>query len=94
MKLHRILDQLNSFEKNSFLKIIDTLLASKPKNAKEIERLLSSGSRDIKSADHQNIAAVFALLEDEFVKHIRTEFLNTSTQFDVPRPSEDDRSWH
>jgi hypothetical protein len=83
MKLNRVLDQLNSFEKNSFLKIIDTLLASKPKNAKEIERILSSGSRDIKNADHENIAAVFALLEDEFVAHIRAEFLNTSSQFDV-----------
>lgn len=83
MKLNRILDQLNSFEKNSFLKIIDTILASKPKNAKEIERVLSSTNRDIKSADHQNIAEVFSLIEDEFMNHIKTEFLNTSSQFDV-----------
>ena len=33
MKLEVILDKLNSFEKNSFLKIIDSLLADKPKNA-------------------------------------------------------------
>jgi RecB family endonuclease NucS len=83
MKLNRILDQLNSFEKNSFLKIIDVLLASKPKNAKEIERILSANNRDIKNADHQNIAAVFNLLEDEFIEHISKEFLNTSSQFDV-----------
>ena len=83
MKLNRILDQLNSFEKNSFLKIIDTILASKPKNTKEIERVLSSTNRDIKSADHQNIAEVFSLIEDEFMNHIKTEFLNTSSQFDV-----------
>lgn len=83
MKLNRILDQLNSFEKNAFLKIIDSLVVSKPKNAKEIERILSGNSRDIKNADHQNITAVFNLLEDEFIEFLNNEFLNTSSQFDI-----------
>lgn len=83
MKLNVILDQLNSFEKNAFLKIIDGLVASKPKKSKDIERILSGNTRDIKNADHQNITAVFNLLEDEFIEHLRNEFLNTSSQFDV-----------
>lgn len=83
MKLNRILDNLNSFEKNAFLKIIDSLVVSKPKNAKEIERILSGNSRDIKNADHQNITAVFNLLEDEFIEFLNNEFLNTSSQFDI-----------
>jgi predicted transcriptional regulator len=38
MKLEKILDTLNSFEKNAFLKIIDSIIANSPKNAIEIEK--------------------------------------------------------
>ncbi len=82
MKLERILDQLNSFEKNAFLKIIDTILAGSPQNQKEVDAILS-GSEGIKNADNQNIAKVFALVEDEFVQRLKDEFLNTSSQLDI-----------
>ncbi len=83
MKLERILDNLNSFEKNSFLKIIDSILVDKPKNAQAIEKLLSDSSRDLKNMDNINISKVFSLVEDEFIDYLREEFINTSSQFDL-----------
>ena len=41
MKLEKILDVLSSFEKNAFLKIIDSIIADDPKNAKKIYKILS-----------------------------------------------------
>lgn len=46
MKLVRILDNVNSLEKNSFLKIIDSIKSSNPKNSKEIDKILSDTSND------------------------------------------------
>ena len=50
MKLERILEKLNSLEKNSFLKIIDNIKSSNPRNSKESGyNKFSSVSRQIKS---------------------------------------------
>lgn len=81
MKLEKILDNLNSFEKNSFIKIIDGIVANKPKNFKEIEKILSSGG--LKDADSLVISKVFALVEEEFSQIIREEFVDTSSQLDI-----------
>lgn len=84
MKLEKILDILNSFEKNAFIKIIDSIVANKPKNGKEIESLLSSSIRTgLKDADNVVIAKVFSLVEDEFSQLIRKEFVDTSSQLDI-----------
>lgn len=83
MKLIKILDQLNSFEKNSFLKIIDALIESESISRRQIDTVLSNGSKDLKSADSMNISQVFDLLEIGFIKHVRSEFANTTSQLDV-----------
>lgn len=83
MKLDKILDNLNSFEKNSFLKIIDNILAEKPKNYKEIEKILSGTSKELKSVDSLNISKVFSLIEDEFMNITKAEFLNSTSQLDI-----------
>jgi hypothetical protein len=83
MKLEKILETLNSFEKNSFLKIIDSILSDKPKNFKEIDKILSETSKDLKSIDNLNISKVFMLLEEEYKDFIRKEFLNTTSQLDI-----------
>ena len=83
MKLEKILDNLNSFEKNSFLKIIDGILASTPKHSKKIDLVLSDTSRDLKNLDSINIVKVFNLIEDEFAEYLKTEFVNTSSQLDI-----------
>ena len=83
MKLEKILDGLNSFEKNSFLKIIDSIIANKPKNAREIDKILSDKSKELKEQDNINVANIFVLVEDEFAEHVRTEFVSTTSQLDI-----------
>ncbi|MBU3981518.1 MAG: hypothetical protein KJ550_05050 [Proteobacteria bacterium] len=83
MKLEKILDTLNSFEKNAFLKIIDSIIANKPKNTIEIEKILSDKSKELKNIDNLNVAKVFILVEDEFAKYVRKEFVNTTSQIDI-----------
>lgn len=83
MKLVKILDQLNSFEKNPFLKIIDSLITNSPGNAAKIESVLSDKTKELKAIDSINITKVFDLVEEEFVDHIRGEFSSSTTQLDI-----------
>lgn len=83
MKLEKILDNLNSLEKNSFLKIIDSLINEKPKNAKEIDKILTDASGDLKAMDSINISRVFNLLADEFTEYLEEQFLNTTSQLGI-----------
>jgi len=83
MKLEKILDNLNSLEKNAFLKIIDGIIVTKPKNAKEIEKILSDPNRELKSMDNAIISKVFRLVEDEFTAIVKEQFMHTTSQIDV-----------
>lgn len=83
MKLERILDSINSLEKNSFLKIVDNIIASSPKKIKEIDKILSGNNNELKSCDNANISKVFNLITDEFTKTIKSEFVNTTSQLDI-----------
>lgn len=83
MKLDKILDLLNSFEKNSFLKILDGILSSRLKNSKEIDKILAETSKDIKSIDSINVAKVFELIKSEFSECVLNEFTNTASQLDI-----------
>lgn len=83
MKLEKILENLNSFEKNPFLKIIDSLIADKPTNTKEIDKIISETSKDLKSIDNINISKVFKLLEGEFSNYLKFEFTHSMSQFDI-----------
>jgi len=83
MKLEKILDNLGSLEKNSFIKIIDSIISKGPKNNKEIDKILSVSDKGLKSVDSQNIAKIFELIEDEYTEIIKCEFINTSSQLDI-----------
>lgn len=83
MKLEKILDNLNSLEKNSFLKIIDNIKSDNPKNSKEIDKILSDSSNNLKGMDSINIAKVFDLIKDEFADTVKAEFVNTTSQLDI-----------
>lgn len=83
MKLEKILDNLNSLEKNSFLKIIDNIKSSTPKNSKEIDKILSDNSTNLKGVDSINIAKIFDLIKDEFAQTVKAEFVNTTSQLDI-----------
>lgn len=83
MKLEKILDTINSFEKNSFLKIIDNILSSNPRNGIEVDKILAETSKDLKNVDNINITKVFNYLHDEFSDYVKCEFVNTSSQLDI-----------
>lgn len=83
MKLEKILDNVNSLEKNSFIKIVDTIKSSNPKNSKEIDTILTESSTDLKNADSINIVKVFNLIKAEFAETVKAEFVNTTSQLDV-----------
>lgn len=83
MKLEKILDKLGSLEKNSFIKIIDHIITKNPKNAKEIEKILSSSDKGLKSVDSLNISNIFSLISKEFTEHLKCEFQESNTQLDI-----------
>ena len=83
MKLEKILDNLNSFEKNSFLKIIDNIYSNNPKNKLAIDKILSENSKDFKNIDNINIVKVFNLVQEEYFEHLATEFVEIDSQLDI-----------
>ena len=84
MKLEKILDNLNSLEKNSFIKIIDNIIANNPKNSKAIDKILADSDKsELKNLDNVVITKIFSLLETEFSQLIKTEFVNISSQLDI-----------
>ncbi|QDO95532.1 hypothetical protein FNB79_16655 [Formosa sediminum] len=83
MKLEKILDKLGSIEKNSFIKIIDNIISKNPRNIKEINKILSSTDKGLKSVDNQNISRIFELTEKEFQEHINCEFQEITSQLDL-----------
>jgi hypothetical protein len=83
MKLEKILDKLGSIEKNSFIKIIDNIISKNPRNTKEIEKILSSSDKGLKSVDNLNVVQIFDLTSEEFRSHISNEFQETNSQLDI-----------
>ena len=82
MKLIDVLNEMNSFEKNSFLKILDNIIANEPKEQKEIDRILSSSDRGLKDTDLKNIVKIFTLLQGEFLEYIENALGNMESQID------------
>lgn len=83
MKLEKILDRLGSIEKNSFIKIIDNIISKNPKNRKEINEILTTSDKGLKSVDSQNISNIFNLISSEFNEYIKSEFQEITSQLDI-----------
>lgn len=83
MKLEYILDNLGFLEKNSFIKVIDSVINRNPKNIKAIDKILINSDKGLKSVDSQNIVKIFSLIEKEFTEVVMAEFVDTSSQLDI-----------
>jgi hypothetical protein len=83
MKLEKILGQLNSFEKNQFLKVLTSIIETPPKKTEEIDKILIDNHKDLKNVDNINIVNVFNLFEDEFTDCVKTKFSEVDSQFDI-----------
>lgn len=82
MKLETILSQLNSFEKNPFLKVLTNIVENSGKKT-EIDKVLINSEKDLKTVDNQNIVTVFNLVEKDFEDYIKAEFVTVDSQLDV-----------
>lgn len=82
MKLIDVLGEMNSFERNSFLKILDNIIANDPKEKKEIDKILSSSDRGLKDTDLNNIVKIFTLLQNEFSEYIEIALGDMESQID------------
>jgi hypothetical protein len=84
MKLERILESLNSLEKNSFIKIIDNIISGTPKNTKTVESLLSNSDQEgLKNLENVAVSKIFSLVEEEYSKEVGKQFLEATSQFDI-----------
>jgi hypothetical protein len=83
MKLEKILGQLNSFEKNQFLKVITGIIETPPKKTEEIDKILINSDKDLKKVDNLNIVTVFNLIEDEYTDYIKSRFNEVDSQLDI-----------
>lgn len=85
MKLEKILDSLNSLEKNSFIKIVDGVISEQPKNYKIIDKLLdtSADKSGLKNLDKVVISRIFDQIEEEFSSKVKSEFEDTFSQLDI-----------
>ncbi len=83
MKLEKILDLLNSFEKNAFLKTIDNIISNQPRNLKAIDKILNNASGDLKAMDSQNIVKVFELIQPEFSNYLSYELSKSTNQLGI-----------
>ena len=84
MKLEQILEKLNTIEKTSFSKIIDNILSSRPKNIREIDKILSDYSdRNLRSLDSHLFSRVFDLIKDEYQQHLSQHISSSVSQLEV-----------
>lgn len=78
MKLEQILEKLNSIEKTSFSKIIDSILTSRPKNIREVDKLLSNYSdKNLRSLDSNLFSKVFELIKEEYRECLNEQHIET-----------------
>ena len=84
MKLEQILDRLNTIEKTSFSKIIDNIITWRPKNLKEVDKILSDYSdRNLRGLDSHLFSKVFNLIKDEYHSCLVENITNSVSQLDI-----------
>lgn len=83
MKISEILNYVNTFEKNHFLRNVEQIISEKPKNHKKIEKILNQIDGQIKNADNLSVESVFTLVEEEYKDCIIKEFASTTSQLDI-----------
>jgi len=83
MKLEKILNNCNSLEKNSFIKIVDGIISNNPKNQKQIDKIIVDTEKGLKNVESEVISKIFNLIEEEFLEYIKNEFVNTTSQLDI-----------
>lgn len=83
MHISEILNNVNTFEKNNFLRVIDHIISGQPANRSKIDKILGQIDGQIKNADNLSVQSVFDLISHEYGQCIREEFKTTTAQLDI-----------
>ena len=84
MKLELILEKLNTIEKTSFSKIIDSIITARPKNARDIDKLLLNYSdKNLRSLDSNLFSKVFEHINDEYSECLNEQIGTSVSQLDI-----------
>lgn len=83
MKLLKVLEKLNSIEKNSFIKIIETLISENSGKTHDIDNILNSADGSLKNTDNLNIAKIFSVLESSYQTKLKQVFSRATSQLDI-----------
>lgn len=84
MKLEKILDKLNTIEKISFSKILDSIISNRPKRYREVDKILNNYSdRELRKLDSHIVAKVFSFVEDEYYTHLNYSINSSVSQLDI-----------
>ncbi len=83
MRLLKVLEITNQIEKSSFLKILDNITSELKSNDKEINKIFSDCSDQIKNVDNANIIKLFGLVKESYTDYLRGVLQFTDIQLDI-----------
>lgn len=83
MRISEILNHVNTFEKNHFLRVVEQIISEKPVNHKKIDKILNQIDGQIKNADNLSVETVFSLVRNEFQDGVKADFGNATNQLDI-----------
>jgi hypothetical protein len=79
MKLLKLIGKLNQFEKNSFIRILESLSNQARHNNEEVDEILSDNDALLKNADDENIVKLFFAVREQYKRFIQEQLdLNDS----------------
>ncbi len=81
MKLLSVLDNTNTLEKNSFYKILDTLVEKN--SSLEVSEIINTNNRELKNVDNENISKLFELTTKDYQELIESTLENSLSQLDI-----------
>ncbi len=82
MKLEKILDNLNTIEKTSFSKIVVKIIGNRPKEYREVDKILSA-DLNIRNLESNLFSKVYHLISSEYYEHLEDELNHSVSQLDI-----------
>ncbi len=85
MRLMKILDIANQFEKSSFLRLIDTASSDLDlrKSNTSIDKILTESGGDIKKIDNASVVKLFNLIRPQLLDHYKEQMRYNEMQLDI-----------
>lgn len=81
MKLIKVLDNTNTLEKNSFYKILESIIDNIQNE--DVETILNDNNRLLKNIDNENISTVFEIIREDYKEKLLFSVENSLSQIDL-----------